>query len=42
VFVPVRPFQPSLKFADNIRSLPQSGVLERCSTEIGSGLTRKH
>ncbi len=41
----VRPylaFKPNLMFADKTRSLPQWRVLERFSTEIGSGLTCKH
>jgi hypothetical protein len=32
-------FQASLMFADKARSLPKSGVPERCSTEIGSDHT---
>jgi hypothetical protein len=42
VFVPVRPLQSSLMFADKATSLPKSGVPEICSTVVSSGLTRKH
>ncbi len=42
VFVPVRPLQPSLMFADKATSLPKCGVPERCSTVRSSGLTCKH
>jgi len=42
VLVPVKPFQSNLMFADKARSLPQSGVPEWCSNEIGSDFTRKH
>ncbi len=37
-----RPFEHSLMFADKVRSLPKSGVNDRCSTWIGYGLTSKH
>jgi len=42
VFVPGKPFQPSLIFAGEARSIPKSGVLERCITQVGSGLTGQH
>jgi hypothetical protein len=41
VFVRDNPFHSSLMLADKAWSLLKSGVPERCSTEIGSGLTRK-
>jgi len=41
VFVPGKPFQPSLKSVFKARSLPYSGVSESCNTRVGSGLTRK-
>jgi hypothetical protein len=37
-----RPFQFSLIFVGKARSLPWSRAPERCSTRVGSGLTRKH
>jgi hypothetical protein len=38
----VTPFQPTLMFAHKVRSLPESGVLKRCFTRVGSSLTHKH
>ncbi len=38
VYVPYRPFQPSLTFV----RLPKSGAPERCITLVGSGLTCKY
>ncbi len=40
--MPFRPFQPGLMFTDEERSLPQSGVPERCSNEKDSDLACKH
>ncbi len=34
------PAQPN--FVGKVKSLPQSGALERCFTRVGSGLTHKH
>ncbi len=41
MFVPGKPFQPSLVFVGKARSLPKSGALERSFTRVGSGLTHK-
>ncbi len=41
VFVHGKPFQPSLMFVGEVRSLPQRGSLERCFTRVGSSLTHK-
>ncbi len=41
MFVPGKPFQPSLMFVGEARSLPWSGAPERSFTRVGSGLTRK-
>jgi len=38
VFVPGKPFQPSLMFVGKARRLPQSGAPERRFTQLGSGL----
>ncbi len=35
-------FQIILMFVGKARSLPQSGALERCFTQVGSGFTCKH
>ncbi len=40
--VPSKPFQPSLMFAGETRSLPECGAPESCFTLVGSGLTWKH
>ncbi len=40
MFVPGRPFKTSLIFVIKGRSLPKSGTLERCFTQVGSGLTK--
>jgi hypothetical protein len=40
VFLPIRPFQPSLMFSDKAK--PISGAPKRCSTEKGCDLTHKH
>jgi len=40
VFVPSRPFQPSLMFVGNVRSLPPGGASEKCS-QVSSNL-HKH
>ncbi len=42
VFVPGKPFQPSLMFAGKVRNLHKSGTPERCSPHVGSGLTHKY
>ncbi len=42
MFVPGKPFQPSLMFVGKARSLPKSDAFERCFTLVGSGLNRKH
>ncbi len=42
VFVPGKPFQPSLMFVGKARGLPKSGVPKRCFTFLGSILTHKH
>ncbi len=42
VFVPGKPFQPSLTFVGKARSLTQSGTTERRFTGVCSGLTCKH
>jgi hypothetical protein len=42
VFVPGKPFQPSLVFVGNARSLTLRGAPERFFTQVGSGLTHKH
>ncbi len=36
VFVPVKPFQPSLMFASKVRRIPKRVSLSRCSTHLGS------
>ncbi len=36
-----RPFQPTLMFVCNVRSLPQSGAPESCFTWVGSSLNWK-
>jgi hypothetical protein len=41
VFVSGKPFQPSLMFVDEARSLPYSGAPERYFTWVGPGLTCK-
>ena len=41
MFVPGKPFQPSLMFVVKARSLPLSGTPERHFTWLGSGLTHK-
>ncbi len=40
VFVPGRPFQPSLMFVGKAKN--KSIALERCVTKVGPGLTLKH
>ncbi len=40
-FVLGKPFQPSLMFVGEARSLPQGGAPERCFTRVRSGLTCK-
>jgi hypothetical protein len=42
MLVPGNPFQPSLMYVGTDRSLPNSGAGEMSSTQVGSGLTRKH
>ncbi len=42
MFVHRKPFQPSLMFVGKARSLPESGVLFGCSTQVGYSLTHKH
>ncbi len=42
VFVPGKPFWPSLMFVREARSLPLSVAPERCLTWGGSGLTSKY
>jgi hypothetical protein len=42
VFVLGKPFQSSLMFVDEARRPPKRGVPERCFTQVGSSLTRKH
>jgi hypothetical protein len=42
VFVPGKLFQPSLMFVGEARKLPWSEAPERCFTQVGSSLTRKH
>ncbi len=42
VFVPGKPFQPSLMFMGEASGLPKSGAPERCFSQVGSTLTRKH
>jgi hypothetical protein len=39
VFVPGKPFQPSLMVEGEARSLLYNGVPERCFILVGSGLT---
>ncbi len=41
MFVPGRLFQPSLMFVETARSSP-SGIVERRSTWVGPGITRKY
>jgi hypothetical protein len=36
-----KPFQPSLMFVGEARSLPQSGAPENCFTQVGSSLICK-
>jgi hypothetical protein len=38
VFVPGRPFQPSLMFVGLVKSLPKNRAPERWSTYVGFGL----
>ncbi len=42
MFIPGRPFQPSLMLVSKVRSLPYSGASERFFTQVGSGPTHKH
>jgi hypothetical protein len=42
VFVPGKPFQPSLLFVSKARSLPQSGASERYFNGVGTCFTNKH
>jgi len=42
VFVPGKPFQPSLMLVGKAMSLPQSGAAVRGFTWVGTVLTRKH
>ncbi len=42
VFVPGMPFQLNIMFAGKTNSLPLSVAPERCFTQLGAGLTRKH
>jgi hypothetical protein len=42
VFVPCKPFKPSLMFVGKATGLPESGAPERCFAWVGSGLTNKH
>ncbi len=42
MFVPDRPFQPSLMLVGNIRNQPKGGAPERCFTRVSSSLIRKH
>jgi hypothetical protein len=42
VFVPGKPFQPSIMFAGKARSLNLSGAPENCFAWVGFGLARKH
>ncbi len=37
-FAPGKPFQPSLMFVGEARSLPENGAPERCFTQVGSAL----
>jgi hypothetical protein len=42
MFVPGKPFKPSLMFVGKATGLPESGAPETCFTWVGSGLSRKH
>ncbi len=42
MFVPFKPFQPSLMFVGKARRLPWSGAPERFLNWVASGLTRNH
>jgi hypothetical protein len=42
VFVPGKPFQPSLMIVGEARSLPWSGAPASCFTRVGSSLKRNH
>jgi hypothetical protein len=37
-----KPFQPSLMFVGEARSIPQRGAPEKFFTQVSSGLTSKH
>jgi hypothetical protein len=41
MFVPGKPFQPSIVFVDKARSLPYRGAPERCITWVGCGGVRQ-
>ncbi len=41
MFVPVKPFQPSLMFLGKAERLPLSGVPEMYFTQVSSGLCNK-
>jgi hypothetical protein len=42
MFVPSRPYQPSLMFVGKAKNLTQTGAPERYFTQVGAGLTHKH
>jgi len=42
VFVPGESFQPSLMSMFKASNLPDSRALDRCFTQVSSGLTSKH
>jgi hypothetical protein len=42
VFVPGRPFNPTLLFVGKARSLPLGGASERVFNRVGSCFTNKH
>ncbi len=42
MFVPGKPFQPSLMFAGKASSLPYIGAPERCFTQVALALPTKH
>jgi hypothetical protein len=42
MFVPGKPFHPSVMIVGEARGLPESGASARCFTEVGSGLTNNH